>query len=89
MADTRDPRTIRLFDLELFESVVVTCRCGWIVSYGTGLLQRRHHLPSDTLVYDLRSSSFVARTVVGVMGSGLRCRTRGMLGRVRICRSRG
>ena len=54
MADTRDPRTLRLYDLEPFESVVVTCRCGWIVSYGTGLLQRRHRISSDTLLYDLQ-----------------------------------
>ena len=52
--DSRDPRTLRLFDLGPDEAVVVTCLCGWITEYGEGVLQRRHRLPSDTLLFDLQ-----------------------------------
>lgn len=52
--DDRDPRTLRLFDLGPHEAVIVTCQCGWVVTYGNGFLQRRHRVPSDTLLYDLQ-----------------------------------
>jgi hypothetical protein len=54
MADTRDPRTIRLFDLAAHEAVIVTCQCGRISEYRQGMLQRVHRIPSDTLLYDLQ-----------------------------------
>lgn len=49
-----DDRTIRLFDLAAHEIIVVRCECGRITEYGQGYLQRRHRIPSDTLVYDLQ-----------------------------------
>jgi hypothetical protein len=49
-----DLRTLRLFDLEPHEVIVVRCGCGRITEYGRGLLQRLHRVPSDMLVYDLQ-----------------------------------
>jgi hypothetical protein len=54
MYDERDPRTIRLYDLQPFEAIVVACSCGHITEYPEGLLQRQYRLPSDTLIYDLQ-----------------------------------
>jgi len=54
MDDTRDPRTLRLYDLAPREAVVVTCLCGRISEYRQGMLQRLHRIPSDTLLYDLQ-----------------------------------
>lgn len=54
MAQARDPRSLRLFDLATDEGVVVTCQCGRSVEYFAGFLQRAHRLPSDTLIYDLQ-----------------------------------
>ena len=54
MADNPDPRLLRLIDLADYEYVVVTCRCGRIVEYMPGFLQRRYRLSSTTLVYDLQ-----------------------------------
>src|SRR3546814_20682640 len=48
----REDRLVRLLDLEPYEVVIVNCQCGRSVEYPNGLLQRRHRLPSDTLVYD-------------------------------------
>ena len=50
----RDPRMLRLLDLGPDEAIVVTCACGWITEYADGMLQRRHRVPSDTLVFDLQ-----------------------------------
>src|SRR3546814_10396358 len=50
----REDRLVRLLDLEPYEVVIVNCQCGRSVEYPNGLLQRRHRLPSDTLVYDLQ-----------------------------------
>jgi hypothetical protein len=52
--DSRDPRTLRLFDLAPFEAILVRCECGRMTEYGPGLLQRLHRIPSDTLIYDLQ-----------------------------------
>ena len=52
--DERDLRTLRLFDLETREAVMVTCHCGWIAEYANGMVQREYRVPSDTLVYDLQ-----------------------------------
>jgi hypothetical protein len=49
-----DPRSLRLLDLAPHEGVIVRCRCGRITEYLAGVLQRRHRLPSDTLIYDLQ-----------------------------------
>src|SRR3546814_11272537 len=50
----REDRLVRLLDLEPYEVVVVNCQCGRSVESPNGLLQRRHRLQSDTLVYDLQ-----------------------------------
>ncbi len=52
--DTRDPRTLRLWDLASDEAVVIRCACGRSVHFGQGFLQRHHRIPSDTLLYDLQ-----------------------------------
>src|SRR6185312_2560461 len=52
--DSRDPRTLRLYDLGPEDAIVVTCLCGWITEYGEGMLQRQHRVPSDTLLFDLQ-----------------------------------
>ena len=49
-----DPRALRLYDLEPYEHIFVSCQCGQIVQYMPGVLQRRHRVPSDTLIYDLQ-----------------------------------
>ena len=49
-----DPRALRLYDLEPYEHIFVTCQCGQIVQYMPGVLQRQHRVPSDTLIYDLQ-----------------------------------
>jgi hypothetical protein len=36
------------------EVIVVRCSCGRSVEYHKGYLQRRHRVPSDTLVFDLQ-----------------------------------
>ena len=47
-------RWLRLGDLAAHEVVVVRCPCGRSVEYFPGFLQRRHRIPSDTLVFDLQ-----------------------------------
>ena len=47
-------RWLRLGDLAPREVIVVRCSCGRSVEYHKGYLQRRHRVPSDTLVYDLQ-----------------------------------
>lgn len=54
MDDARDPRTVRLYDVQPFEAIVVTCSCGHVTQWPEGLLQRQYRLPSDTLVFDLQ-----------------------------------
>jgi hypothetical protein len=49
-----DPRSLRLLDLAPHEGVIVRCRCGRIAEYFAGVLQRKHRLPSDMLIYDLQ-----------------------------------
>ena len=49
-----DVRTIRLFDLRTNDRVFMRCPCGHIVEFGPGYLQRRHKIPSTTLVFDLQ-----------------------------------
>jgi len=44
-------RWLRLGDLAAHEVIVVRCGCGRSVD--KGFLQRRYHLASDTLVFDL------------------------------------
>ena len=41
-------------DLAPHEVIVVRCPCGRSVEYHKGFLQRRHRVPSDTLVFDLQ-----------------------------------
>ena len=47
-------RWLRLGDLAAHEVIVVHCPCGRSVEYHPGFLQRRHRMPSDTLVFDLQ-----------------------------------
>ncbi len=54
MTNDNDIRLLRLLDLKEFEHIIVGCRCGRIVEFMPGYLQRRHRLPSTTLVYDLQ-----------------------------------
>ena len=54
MPNEPDVRTLRLLDLAPYEYIIVRCQCGRIVEYMPGFLQRRHRLPSTTLVYDLQ-----------------------------------
>jgi hypothetical protein len=50
-----DLRLLRLIDLDPNDIVQVSCPgCGYIVEYSHGTLQRRHHLPSTMLVFDLQ-----------------------------------
>ena len=49
-----DHRLLRLLDIAEHDFVRVICPCGRIVEYRPGLLQRRHRIRSDTLVYDLQ-----------------------------------
>jgi hypothetical protein len=43
-------RWLRLGDLAPHDVIVVHCSCGLSVEYHKGFLQRRHRVPSDTLV---------------------------------------
>jgi len=54
MAGEPDLRTLRLLDMAPHECVIVSCPCGRVVEYPPGLLQRRHRIPSDTLIFDLQ-----------------------------------
>lgn len=54
MPSEPDTRCLRLFDLKPYEHMIVRCRCGRIAQYMPGVLQRRHRVPSDTLIYDLQ-----------------------------------
>ena len=54
MPDATDVRNLRLFDLKPYEHIIVRCQCGQIVQYMPGVLQRRHRVSSDTLIYDLQ-----------------------------------
>ena len=56
MADeSADPRDIRLRDLKPWQFVVVRCpACGRVVHFPPGMLERRHRVPGNTLVHDLR-----------------------------------
>ncbi len=47
-------RTLLLIDLRPYEVVAVRCRCGRIVHYPNGYLQRHAKLSSLMLVYDLQ-----------------------------------
>jgi hypothetical protein len=47
-------RWLRLGDLASHEVIVVRCPCERSVEYHAGFLQRRHRMPSDTLVFDLQ-----------------------------------
>ena len=52
--EKKGDRWLRLGDLAPHEVIVVSCPCGRSVEYHKGFLQRRHRVPSDTLVYDLQ-----------------------------------
>ncbi len=54
MSHEPDVRTLRLFDLKPYEHIIVRCQCGRSAQYMPGVLQRRHRIPSDTLIYDLQ-----------------------------------
>jgi len=41
-------------DLKPYEHIIVRCQCGRSVDYMPGVPQRLHHLPSDTLIFDLQ-----------------------------------
>jgi hypothetical protein len=49
-----DLRLLRLLDLERHETIEVQCVCGYSVQYAWGMLQRKHRVRSDTLVFDLQ-----------------------------------
>ena len=52
--ETKGDRWLRLGDLAAHEVIVVRCPCGRNTEYRCGYLQRRHRVPSDTLVFDLQ-----------------------------------
>ena len=52
--ETKAGRWLRLGDLAPHEVIVVRCPCGRNTEYRRGYLQRRHRVPSDTLVFDLQ-----------------------------------
>jgi hypothetical protein len=52
--EKKGDRWLRLGDLAPHEVLVVRCPCGRSVEYHKGFLQRRHRVPSDTLVFDLQ-----------------------------------
>ena len=54
MGEKNGDRRLRLEDLAWHEVIVVRCLCGRNTEYRCGYLQRRHHVPSDTLVFDLQ-----------------------------------
>jgi hypothetical protein len=49
-----DQRDLRLYDLAPHETIRIRCRCGRMVEFMYGVLQRRHHMRSDTLLFDLQ-----------------------------------
>jgi hypothetical protein len=49
-----DPHTIRLYDMGPRSVLTVQCSCGRVGRFASGELERRHKLPSDTLIYDLQ-----------------------------------
>lgn len=49
-----DLQLLRLIDLEQHETIEVRCVCGYVVLYPWGLLQRKHRVRSDSLVFDLQ-----------------------------------
>lgn len=52
---TGDSRTLRLYDVATHEAIRIVCPgCTKIVEYLYGLLQRRHGLRSDMLIFDLQ-----------------------------------
>jgi len=52
--EKKGDRWLRLGDLAAHEVIVVRCPCGRNTEYRRGYLQRRHRVPSDTLVFDLQ-----------------------------------
>ena len=52
--ENKGDRWLRLGDLAAHEVIVVRCPCGRSVEFPPGFLQRRHRMPSDTLVFDLQ-----------------------------------
>jgi hypothetical protein len=52
--EKKGDRWLQLGDLASHEVIVVHCPCGRSVEYHKGFLQRRHRVPSDTLVFDLQ-----------------------------------
>jgi len=50
----RDPRTLRLHDIQPQDVLTAQCPCGHIGRFAEGDLQRRFHVPSDTLIADLQ-----------------------------------
>jgi hypothetical protein len=52
--ERKGDRWLRLGDLAPHEVIVVRCPCGRNTEYRRGYLQRRHRVPSDTLVFDLQ-----------------------------------
>jgi len=49
-----EPRTLRLYDMGANDVLTVQCACGRLARFAAGELQRRHRVPSDTLIYDLQ-----------------------------------
>jgi hypothetical protein len=49
-----DPLSLRLGDLKPHETIVVRCRCGRSAEFLQGYLQKKHRIPSNVLVYDLK-----------------------------------
>jgi hypothetical protein len=52
--ENKGDRWLRLGDLAAHEVIVVRCPCERSVEFPPGYLQRRHQMPSDTLVFDLQ-----------------------------------
>jgi len=52
--EKKGDRWLRLGDLAAHEIIAVRCPCGRGVEFPPGFLQRRHRMPSDTLVFDLQ-----------------------------------
>jgi hypothetical protein len=50
----RDPRTLRLHDIQPQDVLTAQCPCGHIGRFAEGDLQRRFRVPSDTLIGDLQ-----------------------------------
>jgi len=49
-----DPRKLRLYDVGPSDILTVQCSCGRLARFAAGELQRRHRVPSDTLLHDLQ-----------------------------------